>query len=324
MTAEEMTLEEIEQAAAGVFGQSEQAENNSQEDDPEAEAQQDEEAQPEGEPEAEGQQDDEEPEDEEGAAQDDEEEKEKEEKPRMNRASQRVKEAVDRANRAEQRMQELEFKFQQQMKANEELMKLITGGEGQSDSESKQSGEDEILDEALAKKMEERFGKLEDQQFSNVKAQELGYVGGERGETYQKAVAASAVSVMRKAEALGKSVNPEQAEQMAKEAIEKEMREMHKRGARPGAIAHELANAASYYDYLISQQQTGNQSKAGQKPKKGVNMKKVDEARQKAGAPTIDKESVNIQGGENVLAKEAEKLRGEGYDPDYLAKMGLA
>lgn len=239
-------------------------------------------------------------------------------KPRMNRKSERVKEAVDRANAAERRLQELEFKFQQQMNANQKLMEMITGG----DKQDAPAADEEILDEALARKMEERFGKLEDRQASAVKAQELAYIGGEQGEVYQKAIAASAVNIMRKASGLGQNIDMTKAESLARQAIEGEIKEMAKRGAQPGAIAQELANAASYFDYLMSQTQ---QKPAGQKTTTGVNMKKVEEARQKAGAPTIDKASVNISGGMNVYQSELKKVKeSAGLSDDYIRKLGFS
>lgn len=308
---EAMSLEEMEAAAAGVFSVEESAETSAENDN---EAQQEDENAEES-ADFESAEDESETESEED--EEDTETEEQEEKPRMNRASQRVKEAVDRANEAERRLQELEFKFQQQMQANEKLMAMITG-EQKPDAES---GDDEILDEALAKRMEEKFGKLEDQQFNAVKAQELNYIGGEHGEVYQKAVAASALSVMRKAQSLGKQVSPQQAEQMAQEVIQREMRELHKRGAQPGAIAQEIMNAASYYDFMVAQQ---SQQRTGQKQPNGVNMKKVSEARRKAGAPTIDKESVNLTGGMNAYQSEVKRAQESGIDVEYMRKLGFA
>lgn len=304
MTTEDlgMTLEDMEAVASGTVFAPQQEEQQQEEEQPSedvAEEQEEEEAT------EDAADDDEQPE----ASQDD-------DKPRMNRASQRVKEAVDRANAMERELNEIKFKFQQQMAANEKLMAMITGV----DKPAAQDAEEEILDEALAKRVEAKFAKIEEKQFETIKQQEVAYVGGEQGEVYQKAIAAHAIEVVRKGNAIGQSISMNQAEEIARASIEKGFKEMHAKGAKPGAIAQELANAAAYYDFLIAQTQTN----AGQKAPAGVNMKKVEEARRKAGAPTIDKESVNISGGMNVYQAEVKKAKESGaVSDDYLRKLGF-
>lgn len=304
MTTEDlgMTLEDMEAVASGTVFAPQQEEQQQEEEQPSedvAEEQEEEEAT------EDAADDDEQPE----ASQDD-------DKPRMNRASQRVKEAVDRANAMERELNEIKFKFQQQMAANEKLMAMITGV----DKPAAQDAEEEILDEALAKRVEAKFAKIEEKQFETIKQQEVAYVGGEQGEVYQKAIAAHAIEVVRKGNAIGQSISMNQAEEIARASIEKGFKEMHAKGAKPGAIAQELANAAAYYDFLIAQTQTN----AGQKSPAGVNMKKVEEARRKAGAPTIDKESVNISGGMNVYQAEVKKAKESGaVSDDYLRKLGF-
>lgn len=304
MTTEDlgMTLEDMEAVASGTVFAPQQEEQQQEEEQPSedvAEEQEEEEAT------EDAADDDEQPE----ASQDD-------DKPRMNRASQRVKEAVDRANAMERELNEIKFKFQQQMAANEKLMAMITGV----DKPAAQDAEEEILDEALAKRVEAKFAKIEEKQFETIKQQEVAYVGGEQGEVYQKAIAAHAIEVVRKGNAIGQSISMNQAEEIARASIEKGFKEMHAKGAKPGAIAQELANAAAYYDFLIAQTQTN----AGQKAPAGVNMKKVEEARRKAGAPTIDKESVNISGGINAYQAEVKKAKESGaVSDDYLRKLGF-
>lgn len=304
MTTEDlgMTLEDMEAVASGTVFAPQQEEQQQEEEQPSedvAEEQEEEEAT------EDAADDDEQPE----ASQDD-------DKPRMNRASQRVKEAVDRANAMERELNEIKFKFQQQMAANEKLMAMITGV----DKPAAQDAEEEILDEALAKRVEAKFAKIEEKQFETIKQQEVAYVGGEQGEVYQKAIAAHAIEVVRKGNAIGQSISMNQAEEIARASIEKGFKEMHAKGAKPGAIAQELANAAAYYDFLIAQTQTN----AGQKSPAGVNMKKVEEARRKAGAPTIDKESVNISGGINAYQAEVKKAKESGaVSDDYLRKLGF-
>lgn len=236
-------------------------------------------------------------------------------KPRMNRASQRVKEAVDRANAAEQRLRDLEYKFTEQMRANEKLVAMLTGEKQEQEPEN-----EEVLDEVLAKQVKQLESKLEDSQFGYVRNQEVNAIGGETGEVYQKAVAASALRIMSKAETLGRTVAPLEAENMARQAIESEMKALHKQGAKPGAIAQELMNAASYYDYMVAQ--VNNTS--GKAQPKGVNMKKVEEARQKAGAPNIDREGVGLKGGLTPYESELKKAMESGIDADYLRKLGYA
>lgn len=305
MTTEDlgMTLEDMEAVASGTAFAPQQEEQPQEEEQPlEDAAEEQEDDAPEEESDA---TDEEQPE----TPQDD-------DKPRMNRASQRVKEAVDRANAMERELNEIKFKFQQQMAANEKLMAMITGA----DKPVVQDAEEEILDEALAKRVDAKFAKIEEKQFETIKQQEVAYVGGEQGEVYQKAIAAHAIEVVRKGNAIGQSISMNQAEEIARASIEKGFKEMHAKGAKPGAIAQELANAAAYYDFLIAQTQTN----AGQKAPAGVNMKKVEEARRKAGAPTIDKESVNISGGINAYQAEVKKAKESGaVSDDYLRKLGF-
>jgi hypothetical protein len=235
----------------------------------------------------------------------------------MSRKSERVKEAVDRANAEARRSVELELQLEQQRQANRELVELLTGAKKQPEPEQ----DDDVLDEALARKVDERFSKLEERQFEEVRDRELSYLGGEQGEAYQKAIAAAAIGVMRKHQAVGRSIDMLQAEKLAKTAIEAEMKSLHKSGVKSGAIAQEIANAARYYDFLVGQHTA---EKPLQKTAGGVNMKKVEEARQKAGAPTIDKGSVNLSGGMDVYNAELKKVKESGVSDDYLRKIGFA
>lgn len=264
-----------------------------------------------------GDDDDEEPEDTVPAGEDE------ENQPKMSRRSQRVKQLSDENIGLRHEKIELEILLKQATETNKQLTAMLTGGQQAQDTT--QGDDDEILDTALATKTDERFAKLENLQFNSVKTQELSYIGGEQGEIFQKAVAAGAITVLQNAKTMGKVITPQQAEQLARQGIERQAKELFDQGAPAGALAQQLTTGAQYYDFIINQSRQTKEG-AGQKPKSNVNMKKVEEARQKAGAPTIDKESVNIQGGMNIYQNELKNAQAtdESITPEYMRKLGFA
>ena len=227
----------------------------------------------------------------------------------------RFDEVNERARQADARAQELEYKLNQQTEAFNKLMAKLSG-----ESSDASEDDDEILDTALEKKVEGKFSKIEERDFERTKAQEIAYLGANSGEVYEKAVAAIAIEVMENEQGYGRNLDIAQAESLARQIADKQMRTMYAENAKPGAIARALSRKAQQLDYMLSQNDNTKQPL----PKKvnGVNMKSVEKARQQAGAPSIEKEAVTMQPN-NIVASEIKKAREAGYSDDYLSQFGF-
>lgn len=221
----------------------------------------------------------------------------------------RFDEVNERMKQAEARSQELEFKLNQQAAAFEKILAKMNGETQEAEAD------DEILDEALAKKMDERFNKLNEATITQAINNDVALARQsvpDIDNAYQYLLAASAHRIMQRAEFAGHKMSEVDAINYAQKLVNDDLKTIKQNNPS--------ANVGSYL--YIEAQNMGYQTSAGQKAQPNVNMKAVQKARQQAGAPAIDKESVSV-GINDAIQKEYKKLKESGMDADYLAKWGI-
>lgn len=230
---------------------------------------------------------------------------EEEEKPRSKMIPRsRFDEVNEKARRAETEKQQLEWRVQQLESALEKAVGLS--------GEEPQEEDDEVIDTALEKKIQDKFAKLEKQQMDvaiNAELRSAPYDDIEQAKAWY--VAANAASMLERAKYANINVTKEQALQAAVEAVNDEMKALYQRNPQPGALSEYIYRQAKYMGY------------SGDKPEKKstVNMKAVDKLRREAGAPAVQKEGV-LPGGGNVDWKADLKKRNKdaGISENYLKK----
>lgn len=239
-----------------------------------------------------------------------------EEKPRSKMIPRdRFDEVNEKRNEAERRAQELEYKLNQQTEAMDKLLRKLSG-----EPEKEQEEENEVLDDVLKKQVDSKFSQIEERDFQrtvNQEAQLARQHAPDFDNAYNYLLAAGAYDIINSYQAVGKSIGEQEAIGLAQEAVEKEMRYLYTNNAQPGAMAQRLYNAALARGYTPEQAE-----KASNKAGNGVNMKAVDKARREAGAPAIEKESVQMEptGEIDNIYKDAVEA---GFSKEYLRKLGL-
>lgn len=111
----------------------------------------------------------------------------------------------------------------------------------------------------------------------------------------------------------GQQVNPQEAQARANQQVAAYLEGI--KSANPGA----QAGAILYQEALKRGYQA---KKSGQKQQASVNMKEVERARQQAGAPTIEKQQVNVDG-HRAFQNKLKELDSDMFDANYLKKLGV-
>lgn len=231
-------------------------------------------------------------------------EEEEAEKPRSKMIPRsRFDEVNEKARRAEAEKQQLEWRVQQL----ESALEKAVGLRGEDPEE-----EDEVIDTALEKKIQDKFAKLEKQQLDvaiNAELRSAPYEDIDQAKAWY--VAANAANMLERAKYANINVTKEQALQAAVEAVNEEMKALYQRNPQPGALSEYIYRQAKYMGYSVDMPEK----------KSTVNMKAVDKLRREAGAPAVQKEGV-LPGGGNVDWKTDLKKRNKdaGISETYLKK----
>lgn len=251
-----------------------------------------------------------------------------EEKPKQSKgrktASEHIRELKEEKAALKAEAEESKRRIATEEEKSSKLLDFIRKSAGL-DADTTEGAEEEIVDEVLAKKVDERFAKLE-AEVNGTKLQsaiEMADDAGRKSFTdYDAAtehlVAAEAARLIQRDGAMGKKMSNETAIIKAAEAIWGDITELHKAGVAPQKIA------AYSYNQAITKGFTPKAAKAAKDTSKPrVDMKAVERAREEAGAPAIEREEVRIKPGnrwEDDVAARFKAKHGNGKD-DYLEKM---
>lgn len=253
---------------------------------------------------------------------------EKQEKKRSTVVSRtRFDEVNEQKNGYKSKAEQLEEKIQKVEADNAKLLALIKSAvDGKPDESEAEAEDDEIIDTALHKQVKELKADAE----KTKKEQAVqGYlaaldkadqVGAAKFDDYKTAVdfvvAQEAYKIMNRAQVLGEKLTEAQAIEEAMKDLNREMFPIHNKGASSEALASYIYNRAKAGGF------NAKASKQAGKPK--VNMKAVQRARDEAGAPTVQRESVKITQGTNWEDDLARRAKEHGMSTSYMRAMGLA
>lgn len=225
-------------------------------------------------------------------------------------------------SRADELQRELETERARSQRLSDFIRKA-TEGEAKKD----ELEEEEIIDEVLGKKVSGVSTELKEvkqeiaaERFQRSLSDEDA-IGRKSLTDYDNAVsfvvATEAHQVIARHAALGKKISEEKAIEEAMKTINRDLYDVHQQGGRSGTIAKYV------YDRAIARGFTPVQAKKAAEKSK-VDMKAVERARQEAGAPAVERESVKINGANwnDELAGRASK-EFKPSDKRYLEKWGL-
>lgn len=246
-----------------------------------------------------------------------------EQKQRSKRVSrERFDEVNEQKNTYKSRNEELQRELEAERARNQRLadfIKKATAGTSEQDD-----SDEEVLDEALDKKVSGELKEIKQEiaveRFQRSLASEDA-IGREKLKDYDNAVsfvvATEAHQIIARGAALGKKIPEEKAIEEAMVAINRDLYDVHQQSGRSGTIAQYV------YDRAIARGFTPTQAKKTAEKSK-VDMKAVERARQEAGAPAIERESVKINGANwnDDLAGRASK-EFKPSDKRYLEKWGI-
>lgn len=176
-----------------------------------------------------------------------------------------------------------------------EFLKKVAGG-----NEPESAEEEEVLDQTLEKKVNERFGKLEgrlEAESFNAALAKADTIGASKLPEYHAAVdtvlANEAYGIKVAMQARGKDISDHEAVQKAWERLQPELHEIYKETRSPESIAAYVIERAKVFGFGVK----SGAAKVAAK-KSTVNMDAVDRARREAAAPTFTRESVDMSAGD--------------------------
>lgn len=182
-------------------------------------------------------------------------------------------------------------------------------------ADSKEQGDkEEILDEALDKKLSSEIENLKMERAIDRFQYSLGEadrIGRSAFEDYDAAtnhlIASEASQMMTRAEVMGKKLDKNQAVQLARQSLAQDFFQIQQNGGDPSSIAA--------YAYKQAQARGFSGKKESKQAGSKIDMKQVQRAREEAGAPTIARESVKITGGnwQEEMSAMARKDMGDNH-----------
>lgn len=236
----------------------------------------------------------------------------------------RFDEVTARANEAQKLADERAAQLAELQANNQKLVEFIKKATEGATPKEAAAIEDEIVDVKAYQDLNAKIESLQNQLAVNAFQSTIDHektIGNQLHPDFDRAVdynvAHKAYEMIENAKTFGQTLSQEAAIKAATNAVVKELYDIKSNGGnlRPGALADHVYRQALVRGYKPS-------GTKAEQPRARVDIAAVNRARETAGAPQIEKTTVNMNNGQGWADLAAQGAK-DGLDAGYLARLGI-